>query len=179
MIVLMGIKHCGKSTVGKLLAEKIDVTFFDSDDEIEKMVGTSVRSYYKRDGQEAFKKAEANVCEVIQSSFGATNAILATGGGVCDNEDALNALSDCSKVFLDVPEKIAFERIMLDTKKTGTLPAFIAKENPVNEKEVKEIFHQFYIRRTEMYKKLCPVHIIVGNETPEENCTTIISALGL
>ena len=46
-VVLMGCKHCGKSTQGKLLAKKLGVDFFDTDDVITRMCGMDARTLYK------------------------------------------------------------------------------------------------------------------------------------
>ena len=67
---------------------------------------------------------------------------------------------------------------MKKIKESGSLPGFIAIKNPTTEEERKEICHDFYVRRTELYKKLCSVHITVSNVSAAENCATIVKALG-
>ena len=52
-IILLGIKHCGKSTQGKLLAKYFNCPFFDTDDEIEVLTGKSPRQIYTEQGKEA------------------------------------------------------------------------------------------------------------------------------
>ena len=64
-IVLMGIKHCGKSTQGKILAKKLELPFFDTDSLIEEMNGMTCRQIYSEKGEAAFKTAEYQACKKI------------------------------------------------------------------------------------------------------------------
>ena len=52
--VIMGSKHCGKSTHGKAIAEKLGIKFFDVDEVIERLTGMSVRDFYNKEGAAAF-----------------------------------------------------------------------------------------------------------------------------
>ncbi|MBO5400410.1 MAG: AAA family ATPase, partial [Spirochaetaceae bacterium] len=76
MIILCGIKHCGKSTIGKNLAEKLNFTFVDVDEEIEKIAGKSCRDLYLQDVKEAFMKAEAKACKNIEENPLYENAVV-------------------------------------------------------------------------------------------------------
>lgn len=189
MIVLMGIKHCGKSTVGKTLADKKGIPFFDIDDEIERMCGISVRELYASQGKDAFMHAEADACRAVlarvrvnagllsadvpeahaTSACKAGSAVIATGGGICDNEAAVAELTaaGCRLVYLCVDEKTACDRILVEAEKTGSLPAYIQKEHPACEQDVRAIFHEFYCRRTKAYEALCGTTVIVSGKTPE------------
>ena len=89
-IVLMGLKHCGKTTQGKLLAENFSVPFFDTDNVLEEIVGTSFRKYYADKGPAAFALAEEEACHKIVSEHPDDRIVVATGGGICDNAPALN-----------------------------------------------------------------------------------------
>ena len=57
-IVLMGCKHCGKSTQGRLLAQKLGVSFIDTDDEIARLRGMDARTLYRTKGVTEFNLAE-------------------------------------------------------------------------------------------------------------------------
>ena len=61
-IILMGIKHCGKSTQAALLSDFFKVPCFDTDDLILEMTGKSPRELFTQSGEEAFKTAEKNAC---------------------------------------------------------------------------------------------------------------------
>ena len=158
MIILCGIKHCGKSTIGDTLSELLKIPFVDVDTEIENITGKSCRELYLQDGKEAFMKAEAQACENICKNQNLENAIIATGGGICDNELAIKFLtsSDKSKLYyIDVEEDIAFERICHNKEKTGSWPGWISKDIYDDLGKIKEVFHNFYTERTKKYKGLC------------------------
>ena len=151
-LIILGIKHSGKTTLGNNFSKILNIPFFDVDEQIEKDVNMGVRQYFQTYGEEAFKKAEYEACKEI---FNANDGcfVVATGGGICDNVQALSVLEG-TKVFLDASETVCFRRILENSKKTGSLPAYISNKNPKNEDEARAIFHEFYVRRRNSYLKL-------------------------
>ena len=100
-IVLMGCKHCGKTTQGKLLAQKLGFDFIDTDDEIGRLRGVDFRTLYQTKGVTEFTLAEEEACKSIIQKNGNRKIVISTGGGICDNPPALQALRDAGKfVFL-------------------------------------------------------------------------------
>ena len=186
-IILLGIKHCGKSTQGKMLAKHSDCPFFDTDDEVELLTGKSPRQIYTEQGKKAFLKAEKEACEKLAEKLGAEQkAVIATGGGICNNPAALEALHKIGKfVFLNADEKTAANRIVWEIKydSDGTmknLPAYIANKNPKNVQEVRAIFHDFYEERQKIYKDLCDVEVkLEHSASKSENMKKILTALGI
>ena len=88
-ISLVGMMGAGKTTVGKLLAQQMGKTFFDSDEEIQRRTGVTIPHIFDVEGETGFRQREANV---IQDLVKLDNIILATGGGVIlleQNRDAL------------------------------------------------------------------------------------------
>ena len=77
-IILIGMPGCGKSTVGKLLAEKLGKTFVDADDEIVTQAGKSIPEIFSQDGEDAFRQWETKALEALGKRSG---LIIATGGG--------------------------------------------------------------------------------------------------
>ena len=61
MIVLVGMPGCGKSTIGRLLARRLQLDFVDADQRIEQHLGCTIRSYFDSHGEEAFRDVEQNV----------------------------------------------------------------------------------------------------------------------
>ena len=84
-IVLIGMPGCGKSTVGKVLAEQIGLPFVDADTEIERKAGVSIPEIFEKYGEDEFRKLETHVL----SELGQRSAhVIATGGGcVTRNEN--------------------------------------------------------------------------------------------
>ena len=77
-IVLIGMPGCGKSTVGKLLAEKLGRSFVDADEEIIQLAGKSIPEIFAQDGEEVFRKWETTALENLGKQSG---LVIATGGG--------------------------------------------------------------------------------------------------
>lgn len=77
-LVLIGMPSAGKTTVGKLLAEKTGRPFYDTDEVLARELGQPVAAYLSANGEAAFREKES---DVIRRLSGETGCILATGGG--------------------------------------------------------------------------------------------------
>ncbi len=77
-IYLTGFMGCGKTTVGRLLAQRLGVLFVDLDMEIERRVGMTVRQIFERQGEPAFRQMEA---ETLRWTLALPEAVVALGGG--------------------------------------------------------------------------------------------------
>lgn len=82
-IVLVGMMGAGKTSVGRRLAARLGLPFWDSDEEIEKAAGASVTDIFERFGEKEFRSAEHRV---IKRLLRAGPGIIATGGGALMNE---------------------------------------------------------------------------------------------
>lgn len=83
-IVLIGMMGSGKTHLGRLLAKKLGLKFYDSDDLIEKKAGCSVAEIFERWGEQKFREVEA---KTIQELVHSKPSVIATGGGAIKNED--------------------------------------------------------------------------------------------
>jgi shikimate kinase len=82
-IFLVGMMGAGKTTAGKLLAQQLNKTFVDSDDEIQRRTGVTISHIFDVEGEAGFRIREANVIEELA---GRDNIVLATGGGAVLSE---------------------------------------------------------------------------------------------
>lgn len=185
-IILMGIKHCGKSTQGRIISKKLSVPFFDTDDVIFEMTGKTPRQIYTELGNEGFQEAEEKACSFLLEKINSSaekNAVIATGGGICGNKKALDVLKKIGTfVFLRTPERIASFRVLreISVAQDGTLlnvPAFIAKKNPRSVADAKKIFHDFFIERECIYEQLADVVIDMSGSSKEANAAKIIESV--
>lgn len=184
-IILLGIKHCGKSTQGRLLSKHFGCSFFDTDDEVTALTGKTPRQIYSEQGKEAFLTAEKSACEnLLQKNSASERLVIATGGGICNNPEALDALHKIGIfVFLNADEETACNRIIREIKYNpdGTmtnLPAYVAKENPSDITDIRKIFHSFYVERQKIYKDLCDIEIkLEHSASKQENLSKILEAL--
>lgn len=199
--ILLGIKHSGKSTQGKILAKKLNCKFYDTDEAVTRATGKTPRQIYNESGAEAFMQAELDACskiiETCQMSIQqqaasappaatshpgkqrAKRAVIATGGGICDNEAAIATLRNFGKfIFLETPEKTAADRIVrkISVDSDGNmqnLPAYIKKENPQDILGVRKIFHAYYEKRTKAYKKIADITVKLENAPIWKNAELI------
>lgn len=95
-IVLIGMPGCGKSTVGKLLAEKIGKTFVDADAQIETLAGMSIPEIFKAEGEEGFRNWETKVLTRLGQESG---LVIATGGGCVTRVRNLPLLTQNGQIF--------------------------------------------------------------------------------
>jgi len=184
-IILMGIKHCGKSTQGKILSEKLGLPFYDTDDLITENTGKTPRQIYDAGGQTAFILAETEACVKLAESLkkAEKSAVIATGGGICNNPKALEALHPLGNfVFLNSEEKTACDRIVREIKKDekgnmSNLPSYIAKKNPRSEEDVRNIFHEFFLERVKIYSEIADVTVQMTAESKSVNADKILCAI--
>ncbi|HTR59179.1 MAG TPA: shikimate kinase [Casimicrobiaceae bacterium] len=78
-LFLVGMPGCGKSTLGRLLARRLDKRFYDADVELERRLGVSIPVIFELEGEHGFRdREEAVLTELVTQ----TNIVLSTGGGV-------------------------------------------------------------------------------------------------
>ena len=109
-VVLVGMMGVGKTTIGRLLAERLDRPFLDSDELVEARTGMTVAQIFERDGEAAFRSLETQVLvECVESS---TPAIIAAAGGTVlapDNRRLLAAAG--TVVWLRAPVPVLVGRV--------------------------------------------------------------------
>ena len=189
-LILMGIKHCGKSTQGRLLSKYFACPFYDTDDLILETKGKTPRQIYMEQGESAFIEAEEEACVHLAKLLSQRTrpaapytAVIATGGGICKNEKALALLRKMGTlVFLQAEEETAADRIVRealvsDNGKISNLPAYIAKEQPRTLEDVRASFHRFYADRTKKYSAICDVRVALHSAPPEANMHCILKAI--
>lgn len=77
-IYLTGFMGCGKTTVGRRLAQRLGVGFVDLDEEIERRAGMTVRQIFEQQGEPVFRQMEA---ETLRGTLALPDVVVALGGG--------------------------------------------------------------------------------------------------
>jgi shikimate dehydrogenase len=95
-IILIGMPGCGKSTIGRLVAEKLGRTFVDTDAEIEKKAQKSIPRIFAEDGEAAFRSLET---EVLAQFGRQSGLVIATGGGCVTKADNYPLLHQNGTIF--------------------------------------------------------------------------------
>ncbi|MBE6376083.1 MAG: 3-dehydroquinate synthase [Lentisphaerae bacterium] len=165
-IVLCGIKHCGKSTVGREIAAILDMVLIDTDDEIVKLDGgsRSCREIFKEEGEGYFRRLEAQVLSEIAGSK--DKKVIALGGGALSNPFVSGEVKKAlgCKFYLDTDDKTAFERIC-----ANGLPPFLA-----GEAEPFTAFVEMNKARKKVFQEQCQMRIIPEN-SPHDTALHILS----
>jgi shikimate kinase len=112
MLYLVGLPGSGKSTVGRLLARRLELDFADSDHLIEERIGCPIRDFFESQGEPAFRDAEEAVIADLANSF---NGVLATGGGAVLREANRSRLRAAGRgVYLQSTPDELFRRLRHD-----------------------------------------------------------------
>lgn len=178
ILILVGPKHAGKTSTGRALASLVSGTFFDLDDEIARISGKSPRELFLQ-GEQLFREAEYKALKDILRSINIalnTNIkkpfIIATGGGIVDNSEAMNLLKQSGTIiYLELASVIAWKRITQSAERTGSLPPFLKTDDP---EKTHRILHE---RRAHLYRNLADLIIDAAQEPPEARAREILYQL--
>lgn len=112
IIACIGLPGSGKSTIGRQLARRLDARFFDSDLVIERRIGCSIREFFEREGEHAFRDLEQDVIDELTQN---TRCVLSTGGGVVLRQANRNHLHQrCQVIYLHSAPEEVFRRLRHD-----------------------------------------------------------------
>ena len=115
-IVLVGIMGCGKSTVGKRLAQRLGLEFVDADSEIERAANMTVSEIFAEHGEPYFRSGEERViARLLQEG----PQVLATGGGAFMSD---TTRSEIETNGLSIWLKVNFETVMARVRRRSTRP---------------------------------------------------------
>lgn len=108
MTLLCGFQGCGKSTVGKALSVRWNCPFVDTDQEIERINGRSVRELYSEYGERRFRQLERSVVEQLPTE---EKQVIALGGGtLLDIHNRERLLQYQPIIYLELPLSLLRER---------------------------------------------------------------------
>ncbi len=109
-IVLVGLMGAGKSSVGRRLAKRLGLEFYDADQEIERAADCSIPEFFERHGEAAFRTGER---KVIARLLNGEPGVLATGGGAFMDADTRAAIRDKGiSVWLRADLDVLLERVL-------------------------------------------------------------------
>ncbi|MCM1078699.1 MAG: shikimate kinase [Bacteroidales bacterium] len=143
-IILIGYMGVGKTTVGKALAKKLGLMFYDLDWYIESRMRKTVKQIFDERGEDGFRKIEHNMLHEV-AEF--ENVIIACGGGTpCffDNIDYMNRQADT--IFLKGSPETIMKHLRMGK---GVRPLLLGKNN----EELREYIEESLMTRNPFYTK--------------------------
>ena len=142
----------GKSTIGKVLSERLEYDFYDTDKLVEKVVGKKIKEIFEQNGEQYFRLIES---EELNKTRKLKKAVIATGGGIIENEENRSFLKEEKKViFLDSSVQRQYDR----TKESQKRPL-------LNNGDSMKILKNLYQKRLSFYEEVSKLKISMDNLT--------------
>jgi shikimate kinase len=159
-LFLVGFMGSGKTTVGRLLAERLGWSFVDLDERIVEAEGRSIPEIFTDGGEAAFRAAEERALRAVA---GSADAVVATGGGLFSRPENRLLIAGAGgwSIFLDVPWKVLEDRL---GRSDAGRPLWRSSE------EARVLFES----RVSDYRKADVVMTIGGDETPAAVAEAIV-----
>ena len=173
-IAITGLKHSGKSSVAPRVARALDLPWLDLDEEALRLMktqlpqpsqGGTLRAFYATYGAQRFRGYELKALRAILDDR--YPAVIACGGGVCDNTHAFRLLEESTFiVYLTAAFDRLWERIA-----AGGIPPFLKGEDPHS------AFLSLAQRRDELYRRVAKELVPVDGRTVAEAAALIVEAV--
>ena len=163
--VLIGFMGCGKTTIGKKLADRTGMEQLDTDALIVQKAGMPVTEIFHREGEQGFRLRETRLLEGLVRS-GRENVVYSTGGGIVMQEENRNLLHRLGTVvLLEITPEEVIRRLGKDT----TRPLLQGEDRM---KKVRMLM----ARRRTAYESCADLRIEVSGKTPEEIMEEILQS---
>ncbi|RUM45397.1 MAG: shikimate kinase [Desulfurobacterium sp.] len=161
-VVLVGFMGSGKSTVGKLLSERLGVQLVDTDVEVEKRTGMSIPEIFVKKGEEYFRNLERRIVEELLTL--PKDLVISTGGGLPAYSDNMELLNEKAfTVYLEADFEVLWSRIADDRSRPLV---------SLGKEKVRELFE----RRRPFYEK-AKLRVRTDVNSPTTCVVEILNAL--
>jgi len=160
-VVLVGPPAAGKTTVGRLLADRLSVPFFDTDDLVVDRAGKPVSDIFVDDGEEEFRRLEAEaVAEALTR-----DAVVALGGGAVLAEQNRKRLAGHPVVLLAAGVPTSAARVGLN------------RDRPLLLGNPRQRLRQLLAERLPLYREVAVAEVDTDDRTPEEVADAVLAAV--
>ncbi|MEU6998644.1 shikimate kinase [Nonomuraea sp. NPDC046570] len=161
--VLIGPPGSGKTTLGRLLAQRLGVAFRDTDADVEAVAGKPVSDIFVEDGEERFRELES---EAVRRALAEHDGVLSLGGGAILAEANQALLGGHPVVYLQVGLPDAVQRVGLGSAR----PLLVL--NPRS--QLKKLMEE----RRPIYERLATITVVTDGREPAELADEILKGLG-
>ncbi len=164
-IFLIGPMGAGKSTIGRELAEKLHLDFYDSDQEIERRTGADIAWVFDLEGEEGFRKREETVIDDLSERQG---IVLATGGGSVVSPQIRNRLSARGiVVYLET----TIDKQVARTQRDRRRPLLQTSEEP------RKVLERLALERNPLYEEIADVIVPTDDQSAKIVANKIIERI--
>ncbi len=164
-IFLIGPMGAGKSTIGRELAEKLHLDFYDSDQEIERRTGADIAWVFDLEGEDGFRKREETVIDDLSEKQG---IVLATGGGSVISAQIRNRLSARGiVVYLET----TIDKQVVRTQRDRRRPLLQTSEEP------RKVLERLAIERNPLYEEIADVIVPTDDQSAKIVANKIIERI--
>lgn len=160
--VLIGPPGSGKSTVGRLLADRLGLPFRDTDADVEAVTGKTVGDVFVEDGEEKFRELEA---QAVRAALDGHAGVLSLGGGAILHADTQELLAGHRVVYLKVGLDQAVKRVGL------------ASARPLLVLNPRSRLRALMEERRPIYERLAAITVTTDDREPEDVVAEIEAAL--
>ncbi len=163
-LVLTGFMGAGKSTIGRLLAARLNWQFLDLDAHLEARTGATIPQLFERHGEAHFRRLESSA---LASALGQNHTVLALGGGTPEeltNRLLLEQTPATFTIFLDAPFPTLFDRCMLQDIARPVLADPTAAQLR-------------FQKRHPLYRRLANLTLDTADQTPEQTVEAILKSV--
>ncbi len=159
-VVLIGLRGTGKSTCGRILAERLERAFLDTDEIVQDRAGKTIREIFEEGGEKLFRRIES---EVVLEAADRKNAVIATGGGAILDPKNVRKLKQCGFVvhLSGSPEEL-WRRIDADKATAHQRPSLTRNRSLSGIQELEELL----LKRSAAYSRAREVEVRVENRSP-------------
>jgi shikimate kinase len=162
VVVLVGPPGAGKSTVGRLVADRLSVPFRDTDRDVEQTAGESVSEIFVTRGEAAFRELERIA---VRAALAEHDGVLALGGGAVLDDTTRSALAGHRVVYLDVDLSDATSRVGLN------------RDRPLLLGNPRAQLRDLLAQRRPLYQAVATVTVTTDGRTPEQVADAVEAAL--
>jgi len=163
-LVLTGFMGAGKSTIGRLLADRLNWQFLDLDAHLEARTGATIPQLFERHGEAHFRRLESTA---LASALGRDHTVLALGGGTPEeltNRLLLEQTPATFTIFLDAPFPTLFDRCMLQDIARPVLDDPAAAQLR-------------FAHRHPLYRRLANLTVETTDSTPQQTVDSLLASL--